>query len=139
METSEWFRHLHGASTHFPIALTCLAVLVEGAGLRQPVPRPETRRMSLWLLGVGCLGALAAVASGLVRSRGEIGGSGLAWQHHACVWPAFALLVGLLYWRWRIGEGANRPALVWFALGLFLAAGCLGAAGYFGSELARLH
>lgn len=139
MEAAEFWRHLHGASTHFPIALTCAALLVEGAGLLpRGVAVGEVRRQSLWLLGLAAAGALAAVVSGLVRTKGMLAGSGATWSHQAVVWPGFALLLVLAVWRWRAGPEPGRRALGAFVACLALNAALFGAAGFFGHALARV-
>ncbi len=131
-------RNLHGASTHFPIALLLSATVVEALGFiqRNEQRRQRWRGASQWMLALGALGALPAVFSGLLLTRGEIGGTGLLWRHHAFVWPAFGLLLGLAVWRVRAGDDVSRGALAVYFVCMCAAAVLMGAAGYYGGELA---
>ena len=54
--------NIHPITVHFPIALLTAAFLVETLALL--FHRPEWSRVSLWCLGLGVLGAAAAVLAG---------------------------------------------------------------------------
>src|ERR1700743_3751057 len=93
---------LHGASTHFPMALAMSAALFDGLGYILPDSSP--RKQSLHAAGyftiiLGALGTFPAVLSGLFMTRGETLGHDALLFHHLFVWPAFAGLVGLGVWR----------------------------------------
>ena len=53
---------LHPITVHFPLALLVTALLLETLALL--LRRPQWHRLSLWNLGLGAAGALAAVLTG---------------------------------------------------------------------------
>jgi mono/diheme cytochrome c family protein len=55
--------------------------------------------------------------------------------HHLFVWPAFALLVGLGAWRALVGDKASPRGFAIYLAVLFLTAGLMAGAGYWGGEL----
>ncbi|MEI9999520.1 MAG: DUF2231 domain-containing protein [Verrucomicrobiota bacterium] len=132
-----WAR-LHGASTHFPVALAMAAALFDGAGLLLPEGSP--RRAGLHAAGhyaivLGALGTFPAVLSGLFLARGETLGHDALLYHHLFVWPAFAGLVALGVWRAAVGGRASRRGLTLYWAGLLVVAGLMAGAGYWGGEL----
>ncbi|MDD5262031.1 MAG: DUF2231 domain-containing protein [Methylacidiphilales bacterium] len=128
---------LHGASTHFPVALALSSVLFDS--LAMAISNPE-RRMGLRAAGfyaliLGVLGAFPAVISGLVMTRWDSLGSGPLLWHHCFVWPAFGLMVGLAVWRALArNQASSRVFAIYLAL-MILTAGLVAAAGYWGGEL----
>ncbi len=129
---------LHGASTHFPMALGMVAALFEGLGFFWAASSPRKAQ----LLGAGyftiilaALGTFPAVLSGLLMTRGETMGHGALLFHHLFVWPAFAGLVGLGTWRLVVGERASRRGFIAYLVVLYLTAGLMAGAGYWGGEL----
>ena len=93
IDPSLWSK-LHGAATHFPIALMLVSTLCDSASL---VPGDPERQRGFRFAGtvtltIGALGSYAAVASGLVMARGHVWGHGALLWHHIFVWPAFALM-----------------------------------------------
>lgn len=129
--------NLHGAMTHFPIALMLVSAFCDLASLL-PV-RDEQRRAlrstATITIVLGALGSYGAVLSGLVMARWQAWGHGALLRHHQFVWPAFALMTGLATWRIATRrQTARRPAAIYLAL-MLLAAGLMAGAGYFGAEL----
>ncbi len=53
---------LHPMTVHFPIALLLAALLIEALALI--FKHPDLHRTSLWVLGLGAMGAIAAVVTG---------------------------------------------------------------------------
>ncbi|MBV9126840.1 MAG: DUF2231 domain-containing protein [Verrucomicrobia bacterium] len=139
----EMWTRLHGATTHFPIALLLTATALETLALlpHRAAQRwqREWRAVSRWLLGIGAVSALPVVFSGLALSRWNAGGQGLLWKHHLFVWPSFGLLIALAIWRIAVGESASRRSVIIYFLMLLVAAGCVAAAGFWGGELAASH
>ena len=135
LEPTIWSK-LHGAATHFPIALILVSAFCEAAGL---IPsREEWRRGFRFASGVtlilGALGSYAAVLSGLVLARWQVWGRGTLLQHHHFVWPAFALMTGLATWRITARDLDGRATTTYLIL-IFVAALLMGGAGYWGGEL----
>ena len=92
---------LHGAMTHFPIALLLFSTACDFVSVmlrKLPFAR-ELRSVSLYALAVAALASLGAVISGIVLTKGDLWGRGdFAW-HHRFVWAAFGLLMALAVWR----------------------------------------
>ena len=129
---------LHGASTHFPLALALAAALFEGLGLAWPRTSPFKARLhaaGFCSVILGAAGTVPAVLSGLFMTRGEAMGHGALLMHHLFVWPAFAGLIGLAVWRLRIGEDFTSRQYASYLLALLVTAALMGAAGYWGGEL----
>jgi uncharacterized membrane protein len=128
---------LHGAMTHFPIALLLFSTACDfGAVILKKLPfARELRSVSRYALAVGVLASLGAVISGIPMSKGDLWGRGdFAW-HHRFVWPAFGLLVALAVWRLVVKEAMSRFGLCLYLCLMLLASGLVAAAGYFGGEL----
>ena len=128
---------LHGAMTHFPIALLLFSTACDfGAVILKKLPfARELRSISLYALPVAALASLGAVISGIALSKGDMWGRGAFGWHHRFVWPAFGLLVALAVWRLVVREATSRFGLCVYLGLMLLAAGLIAAAGYFGGEL----
>ena len=137
IEATLWPK-LHGASTHFPVALAMAAALFDGLGFVLPAASPHKRGLhaaGYYAIILGALGTFPAVLSGLLMTRGETLGHDALLFHHLFVWPAFAGLVGLGVWRALVGERYSRRGFGGYLAGLFLTAGLMAGAGYWGGEL----
>src|SRR5271156_5921540 len=126
---------LHGASVHFPIALAMAAALFDGLGMVWP--RSSARKAQFHSAGcctiiLGALGTFPAVLSGLFMTRGETLGHDALLFHHLFVWPAFAGLVGLGVWRAMVNEKTSPRGFAIYLVVLFLTAGLMAGAGYWG-------
>jgi uncharacterized membrane protein len=129
---------LHGASTHFPVALAMAAALFDGLGAvwRKDSPRKaQLHAAGYFTIILGALGTFPAVLSGLFMTKGKLLGHDALLFHHLFVWPAFAGLVGLGVWRAMVGERASRRGFAAYLTVLFLTAGLMAGAGYWGGEL----
>ena len=128
---------LHGAMTHFPIALLLFSTACDFVSVmlkKLPFAR-EFRSVSLYALPVAALASVGAVISGIVLTKGDLWGRGdFAW-HHRFVWPAFGLLMALAVWRLVVREAMSRFGLCLYLILMLLASGLVAAAGYFGGEL----
>jgi uncharacterized membrane protein len=139
MDNSIWTK-LHGGSTHFPIALAMAATLFDLASVVAPDNPQKTRRLAFRVAGfytliLGALGSYAAVASGLVMSRGQIWGRGDLARHHLFVWPSFALLIGLAAWRLTLTNHSSQGVSRLYLVVSVVVCGLISAAGYYGGEL----
>ena len=137
MINSLFWSRMHGAATHFPIALLFAATLFDAIGffLRGAHRRREFTVLGYWLAILGALSSFGAVFSGLALSRWTVGGTGLLLRHHVFVWPAFALLVALGTWRFLVGCETSRRALGIYLAAMFAGCALISAAGFFGGEL----
>jgi len=128
---------LHGALTHFPIALLLFSTACDiGSVLfnKRPFAR-ELRSVSFYALAVAALASVGAVISGIALTKGDMWGRGdFAW-HHRFVWPAFGLLLILAVWRLVVREAMSRFGLCLYLILMLIASGLVATAGYFGGEL----
>lgn len=129
---------MHGAMTHFPVALSVVSVFFDVVAFIFPPSSPSRgnlRAAGFYTLEVGALGAIGAVFSGLVMTEWSFLGNGALGAHHAFVWPAFVLMIELAVWRLMVGQAAPRRAFIFY----LLLAGCMlalmGGAGYTGGEM----
>ena len=128
---------LHGAMTHFPIALLLFSTACDFVSLifkKLPFAR-GLRLVSFYGLAVGALASLGAVISGIALTNGDMWGRGDFGWHHRSVWPAFGLLVALAVWRLVVRDAKSRFGLCLYLILMLLASGLIAAAGYFGGEL----
>jgi uncharacterized membrane protein len=128
---------LHGALTHFPIALLLFSTACDFGSVlfeKRPFAR-ELRSVSFYALAVAALASVGAVISGIALTKGDMWGRGdFAW-HHRFVWPAFGLLLVLAVWRLIVREAMSRFGLCLYLILMLIASGLVAAAGYFGGEL----
>ena len=129
---------LHGASTHFPMALAMAAALFDGLGFVWPKSSPRKAQFhaaGYFTIILGALGTFPAVLSGLLMTKGEVLGHDALRFHHLFVWPAFAGLVGLGVWRALVNDRASPRSFTVYLVVLFLTAALMAGAGYWGGEL----
>ncbi len=136
MDAQVWSK-VHGAMTHFPIAFAPCAAMADAAGVlctRKRLSR-HFHAFSSWLIYIAALASVPAVVSGLLMTKGRMLGHGVLRLHHLFVWPAFALLIAAAAWRCfsgaRMGENAGfiYSALIWLSAGLVV------TAAYWGGEM----
>ena len=136
IEPSLWSK-LHGASTHFPIALMLVSAFCDGACFACPNVdwKRQLRSTATVTIVLGALGSYAAVGTGLIMTKWQFWGHGTLLHHHQFVWPAFGLMIGLATWRiFKRRSPADSPAWTYLAL-MLLAAALMSGAGYWGGEL----
>src|SRR6201993_1901264 len=92
---------LHGAMTHFPIALLLFSTACDlvSVAFRKLTFARGLRLVSFYGLAVAALASLGAVVSGIALAKGDMWGRGDFGWHHRFVWPAFGLLLALAVWR----------------------------------------
>ncbi len=136
IEPTLWAK-LHGAATHFPIALALVSALCEAVAWQcwSEELRRKWRFAGTLTIVLAALGGQVAAWSGLFAARWRFWGHGTLLRHHQFVWPALALITALAIWRvrqrtepTRLGEG------IYVGL-IFLAALLVGGAGYWGGEM----
>ena len=136
MNTAFWAK-VHGAATHFPIALMlCSGVLdVTGFSIHTQPSAANLRAAGYWTMLLAATGSVPAVASGLLMTNGSLIGHGALRLHHQFVWPAFGLLIGLATWRLLVERCVTRPMFAGYLVGMSLAGGLMAAASYWGGEM----
>jgi uncharacterized membrane protein len=128
---------LHGAMTHFPIALLLFSTACDFVSVtfgRLSFAR-ELRVVSFYGLAAAALASLGAVVSGIALTKGDLWGRGYFAWHHRFVWPAFGLLMALAMWRLVVRDAMSRAGLILYLVLMLLASGLIAAAGYFGGEI----
>ena len=128
---------LHGAMTHFPIALLLFSTACDFVSVtfRKLSFARELRVVSFYGVAAAALASLGAIVSGIALTKGDLWGRGYFAWHHRFVWPAFGLLVALAMWRLVVRDAMSRAGLILYLVLMLLASGLVAAAGYFGGEL----
>src|SRR5215467_12453877 len=139
--SSLFWERAHGGLTHLPIALIFAAAFFDALAFfrRRSPKRQEFKAIGYWLVIIGALGSFGAVFSGLVLTKGVIGGTGAILWHHYFVWPAFVLIVGLATWRFLVGQNPSGRAFKFYLAIILIGCSLMGAAGFFGGEMLLGH
>ncbi|MBC8104198.1 MAG: DUF2231 domain-containing protein [Cytophagales bacterium] len=141
IDFAELWVHVHGASTHFPIALLIVSLLFDLGALifRQP----NWRIVAYYTLLAAALGTIPAVLSGLTGGQGWFGidpwTSGPVNTHRLVSLIASGIMLALALWR-----GLKRDALkgVPFAIYLVLvvlSSVLIGYTGWLGGAVAGVY
>jgi uncharacterized membrane protein len=143
MDPSVWNK-LHGATTHFPIALVMASLLFDLIGCLVPDDPHKTRRAGFhaagfYTLTLAALGAVGAVISGLLITAGKLWGHGAVARHHAFVWPAFGLLLALAVWRLAAGNRTSGRVFKAYLIISMITCALMSTAGYWGGEILLRH
>ena len=134
---ADFWAKLHGASTHFPIAMVlgaCAFDMLAVVSWGKPLGR-NAGIAARYAVGLGALGGVLAVVTGLVLTKGDMWGRDALRWHHWFVWPAFALVVGAAVWRLLVGDKLTRRSYVVYLAVEFVLAGLTAGAGYWGGEM----
>jgi len=136
MDPALWVK-VHGATTHFPIAMTFVACLCDTAALCfwQKPAAGGLRTAGRYAALIAALGSIPAVISGLVMTRGDMLGHGELRWHHLFVWPAFGLLVAVAVWRGLVREQISRRGYAGYVGVVCVLTALIAATGYWGGEL----
>jgi uncharacterized membrane protein len=136
MNQTFWAR-MHGAATHFPIALLTVSVFFDHAGFwwRGELRRRDFRAIGFYCLLIGAAASPVAVVSGIALSKGILLGTGMLALHHYFIWPAFGLLIGLAVWRLVTRECASRRARGCYLAIASITLAAMMSAGYWGGEM----
>jgi uncharacterized membrane protein len=128
---------VHGAATHFPVALSLFATACDLAAWLgwDRTPARTFRDVGMYAMAAAAISAVPAVITGLLLTRGEAWGEGALRWHHRFVWPAFALIIAAAVWRTRMRRDLTRSALAAYLLAAATVSGLISAAGYWGGEL----
>jgi len=128
---------LHGATTHFPIALMLVSAFCDAASLAcsEEDWRRALRSTATVTIVLGAMGSYAAVATGLIMTKWQFRGHGTLLHHHQFVWPAFGLMVALATWRVGARPPSSKNLPIAYLLLMLSAAVLMSGAGYWGGEL----
>lgn len=134
---SLFWERAHGGLTHFPIALIFVATLFDVLSVlsKQKEKRQGFQTIGYWLMILAAVGAVGAVLSGLMLSKGQVVGTGLVRLHHLFVWPAFVLVVGLAAWRIFSGNQFSRRTFASYLVTACAGCALIGAGGFVGGEM----
>ncbi|HTB81047.1 MAG TPA: DUF2231 domain-containing protein [Opitutaceae bacterium] len=136
MDPAFWAK-VHGATTHFPIAMIFGACLCDTAALcfwHQPAAG-ALRTTGKYAAIAAALGSVPAVISGLVMTHGDmLGHDALRW-HHLFVWPAFALMIAAAVWRSLVREQVSRRGYAGYLGAIYVLTILIAATGYWGGEM----
>jgi uncharacterized membrane protein len=124
---------LHPMVVHFPIALLCASVVLDGAGFG--LRRPGVTRAGFFTLVLGTVGAGVAAITGPDHTSGGPVVQALLTSHQSFALMTVALAVALMVVRFTAPRGiAGGWALGYLACALLLLV-TLSLTGYFGGEL----
>jgi len=128
---SIWY-HLHGALTHFPIALAIISFVFDFAGAA--FRKPSLRAAGFWTLVMAALAAVPAVATGFFTAH-DYGTAKSLLIHRNTSVAAGVLLLGLALWRGLRRDDLSRASFIAYLVGVLLAAGAIGLTGWLGSRV----
>ena len=132
-----FWQRLHGGSTHLPIVLLPLSVVLDFVASRS---REAVLRRAFHLAGfatalAGTLGGCAAVLAGLAMTHGNFLGSGEEQSHHLFVWPGFIISSVLVAARLFPRRQGSPRGLRIYLVGMGIASALMLGAGYWGGEM----
>ena len=135
----QWWQHIHGASSHFPIALLIFTFLFDfGATIFR---RPDWRVIGFWALIVGSLMTIPSMLSGLT---GQLGWFGVdKWSAASLLTHrTIALISGgtcLALMLWRVARRDRLQGVEWgiYLFLLTLAVGLISYTGLMGAWVAQ--
>ncbi|HLV80710.1 MAG TPA: DUF2231 domain-containing protein [Chthonomonadaceae bacterium] len=128
---------IHGALTHFPIALLITACVFEIAAY--VLRKPEGRLISFWLLVGAVLMAIPALFTGWMTGSGMFGQAPslppvFVW-HRAMAFTTAGIALLLLLWRARTRDRIHGGALPGSLFVLILASLAVSYTGFLGGEM----
>jgi len=125
---------IHGALTHFPIALLMIAAALEVGAAAFLLPR--WRAISFWMVAGAALSGVAALISGLVTADGMEGGGGpLMPTHRLAAYGAVAVAIIVTAARARERDRTAPRAAPALMAAVVIAASLVGLTGYLGGRM----
>ncbi|MBV9865651.1 MAG: c-type cytochrome [Abitibacteriaceae bacterium] len=128
---------MHGALTHFPIAMLLTAVFYEigAAALR----KPEWRIVSFWLLVTAVVLSVPSLLTGWFAGYDFTGGAArppsvFIW-HRLSAFITSGLSLLLLLWRVKVRDQLSERALLAYMVSISLAAAVVTYTGYLGGQM----
>lgn len=128
---------IHGAATHFPVALLIAGLAFDAGALI--FRKPEWRVVGFWMLVVAVVMAVPSIIAGLMTANDLYGGPArppdVFFLHRNAAFLTAALAIAVLAWRVvakdRLTGGARYGSLLLSAA----AAGTVGYVGYLGGHM----
>lgn len=124
-----WY-HLHGAITHFPIALAIVSFACDFLGAVSK--KPSLRAAGFWTLLFAALASIPAIVTGLI-SANDYGTATSLYTHRNTSIAAGVLLLVLAGVRATRRDDLSRKSFVAYLVGVLFAAGAMGVTGWLGS------
>lgn len=131
------WQHIHGGSSHFPIALIMVAFLFDLGGAI--FKRDDWKSVGFWCIILGALATIPAVLSGLSGGNGWFGGewanreySASMARHRTLALIASGLAIVLALWRTIRKDKMRGPETMIYLFLLGAAVGVIGVVGYLG-------
>jgi len=129
---SIWY-HLHGALTHFPIALAIASFTFDFAAA--VFRKPSLRAAGLWTLLMAALAAVPAVATGFFTANTDYPGAPGVVLHRNISIAGSVLLLLLALYRGLRRDDMSRRGFVAYLVGVLMAAGAVGLTGWLGNRV----
>lgn len=135
------WQHIHGASTHFPIALLAVSLFFDlGALLFR---RPNWRSAAFYTLLLGAIATIPACLSGLTGGQGWFGNepwtSGPIYNHRLISLLTSGVALILALWRCLRRDKLKAGEFVVYLILMFLAVVGVGYAGWLGAYVAGVY
>lgn len=134
MHLPSW-THLHGAITHFPIAMLLAGILFDVGGV--VLKKRDFRTVGFWMLVVAVLGSAASLLSGWMAGDQWFPGQKpiIFFQHRLLAFATTILAAILLLWRIKAKDAMIGTALgATIAFGILIA-GVASVTGYLGGTM----
>ncbi len=139
-----FWQHVHGASTHFPIALAISSLVFDAGALL--FKKEAWRTVGFWLLMTAAVLAVPAIGSGLwyiyINPSGKqafangLSQAAVILHRNTSLWGGGALIVLALMRAFRNDE-FKKPALIILLALTFVAVSLIGWTGYQGAYVGR--
>lgn len=133
------WQHIHGASSHFPIALIIASFLFDFGSVL--FKRPTWRIVGFWTLFTAAVVAVPTMLSGFTGLNGwfhvEKWDAASQLTHRNVAIGASILLLVLVGWRIARKDGMAKGELAAYLLLAAILTGAIGYVGYLGAYVAR--
>lgn len=128
---------LHGALTHFPIALLFMAITFDlGAYLWR---KQEWRIVSFWMIVSAAIMIVPTLATGWIAGGDYTAGRGgvpaIFWWHRLSAFTTGGLAVTLLLWRVKVKDALSGTALLGSIALTLLTVSIVGYTGFLGGRM----
>lgn len=141
----KFWQHVHGASSHFPIALVIVAVFFELGAI--VLKKTSWRLVGFWSVVLAAVASVPTVLSGLTGQLGWLGngesattlaGSEYVILHrNVSLWGGGAILLLALWRVLREKSGMKQGELSLYLVALVAAMGAIGYTGYLGAYVGK--
>lgn len=132
----ESWPYLHGAITHFPVAMLIAGILFDIGGAA--FKKRDLRMVGFWMLVVAVLGAGASLISGTLAANALFDGRvpAILARHRLMAYITGVLALILVLWRIKARDAMRGPVLYASLILGFLLSVSAGVTGYIGGSIA---